>query len=242
METESSLPYSQAPATFCFSRGGVLLALRPNPQAGGPHLVGCPRVLIQFIRSYPPYQRPFLHPQPEDASCRGDRDPQTRKYKLFILFYQYRAHEYACERILYSKLYKQGNTVVKRYGYSLTQLLCTTLGLDESRSCDYGGWLKFCFCDIMIKGIITLVSSKTKVLTSPFYFINNFPIILTDTLTSAFATFLQLQILQATLMLYALWKDKNAGMFFALVIALYLSVYDIMLTVGCVTSSIYCTS
>jgi hypothetical protein len=27
----------------------------PNPQAGGPPLVGCPRLLIQNIRSYPPY-------------------------------------------------------------------------------------------------------------------------------------------------------------------------------------------
>ena len=36
----------------------------------------CPaRLLIQYIRSYPPYRRPFLHPQPEDAPCRGDRDP-----------------------------------------------------------------------------------------------------------------------------------------------------------------------
>jgi hypothetical protein len=24
----------------------------PNPQAGGPHLVGCPRLLIQWIRIY----------------------------------------------------------------------------------------------------------------------------------------------------------------------------------------------
>ena len=63
--------------TFCFSRGGVVSA-SPNPQAGGPPLVGCPRLLIQFIRSYPPYRRPFLHPQLEDATCRGDRDPQTR--------------------------------------------------------------------------------------------------------------------------------------------------------------------
>jgi hypothetical protein len=89
MEPQSSLPYSQAPATkrkhlayeyfvtFCFSRRGFVSA-SPNPQAGGPPLVGCPRLLIQFIRSYPPYRRPFLHPQPEDAPCRGDRDPQTR--------------------------------------------------------------------------------------------------------------------------------------------------------------------
>jgi hypothetical protein len=27
----------------------------PNPQAGEPPLVGCPRLLIQYIRSYPPY-------------------------------------------------------------------------------------------------------------------------------------------------------------------------------------------
>jgi hypothetical protein len=27
----------------------------PNPQAGGPPPVGCPRLLIQYIRSYPPY-------------------------------------------------------------------------------------------------------------------------------------------------------------------------------------------
>jgi hypothetical protein len=27
----------------------------PNPQAGAPPLVGCPRLLIQYIRRYPPY-------------------------------------------------------------------------------------------------------------------------------------------------------------------------------------------
>jgi hypothetical protein len=35
--------------------GEELLAPRPNPQAGGPPLVGCQRLLIQCIRSYPPY-------------------------------------------------------------------------------------------------------------------------------------------------------------------------------------------
>ena len=44
-------------------------------QAGGSALVGYPWLLIQYIRSYPPYWRPFLHPRPEDAPCRGDRDP-----------------------------------------------------------------------------------------------------------------------------------------------------------------------
>jgi len=46
----------------------------PFFQAGGPPLVGCPRLLIRYIRSLPPYCRPFLHPQPEDAPWRGDRD------------------------------------------------------------------------------------------------------------------------------------------------------------------------
>ena len=57
---------------------GRVVSTSPNPQAGGPPLVGCPRLLIQFIRSYPPYRRPFLYPQPEDAPRRGDRDPLTQ--------------------------------------------------------------------------------------------------------------------------------------------------------------------
>ena len=43
-----------------------------------PHtspIVGCPRLLIQNIRSYPPHWRPFLHLKPEDTPCRGGRDP-----------------------------------------------------------------------------------------------------------------------------------------------------------------------
>jgi hypothetical protein len=59
-----------------FLRRGVV-STSPNPQAGGPPLVSCPRLFIQFIRSYLPYRRPFLHPQPEDAPCRGDRDPHS---------------------------------------------------------------------------------------------------------------------------------------------------------------------
>jgi hypothetical protein len=34
--------------------GEELLAPTPNSQAGGPPLVGCPRLLIQYIRSFPP--------------------------------------------------------------------------------------------------------------------------------------------------------------------------------------------
>jgi hypothetical protein len=45
-----------------FLRRGVV-STSPNSQAGGPPLVGCPRLLIQFIYIYPPYRRPFLLPQ-----------------------------------------------------------------------------------------------------------------------------------------------------------------------------------
>ena len=62
--------------TFVFY-GERLLAPCLTPQAGEPPLVGCPRLLIQFIHSYPPYWRPFLHPQSEDALCRGDKDPHS---------------------------------------------------------------------------------------------------------------------------------------------------------------------
>jgi len=60
--------------TEFFYREGVV-STSTNPQSGGPPLVGCPRLLIQFISSYPPYRRSFLCPQPEDATFRGDRDP-----------------------------------------------------------------------------------------------------------------------------------------------------------------------
>jgi hypothetical protein len=37
-----------------FLRRGVI-STSPNTQAGGPPLVGCPRLLIKYIPSYPPY-------------------------------------------------------------------------------------------------------------------------------------------------------------------------------------------
>jgi len=55
--------------------GGGGVSISPIPQAGRPPLVGCPRLLIQYLLSYPPYWRLLLHPQPADAPYRGDRDP-----------------------------------------------------------------------------------------------------------------------------------------------------------------------
>ena len=52
-----------------------VVSTSPNIQDGGPPIAGSPRLLIQYIRSYCPCWRSFLHPQPLDAPCRGDRDP-----------------------------------------------------------------------------------------------------------------------------------------------------------------------
>jgi hypothetical protein len=41
-----------------FLRWGVI-GPTPNPQAGGPPLVGCQRLLIRYVRSYPPYPEDF---------------------------------------------------------------------------------------------------------------------------------------------------------------------------------------
>jgi hypothetical protein len=79
MEPEGSLPHSQKPSTLAGTEGSVrfgglcmwfvtslsfdgeeLLAPRPTPKLED-HFVGCPRLLIRYIRSYP--------------LCRSDRDP-----------------------------------------------------------------------------------------------------------------------------------------------------------------------
>ena len=59
----------------CFLYGEELLA---KPQAVWLNTVGCYKLLIQYIRRYPPYRRQLLQPQPEDEPCLIDKDPQTR--------------------------------------------------------------------------------------------------------------------------------------------------------------------
>ena len=68
--------YVQVRGTYLFRNsaslyGEQLLAPFPTPKAGTPTIVSCPRLLIQYIRSYPPCLSPFLHAQIEDATCRG---------------------------------------------------------------------------------------------------------------------------------------------------------------------------
>ena len=64
---------SPGPRLFVWTFRDKILFLRwwvvstsPIPQAGLLPLIGCPRLL--YIRSYPPYWRPFLLPQPEDGN------------------------------------------------------------------------------------------------------------------------------------------------------------------------------
>jgi hypothetical protein len=45
-----------------------------RPPSWRTPLVGCLRQLLEYICINPPYRKPILHPEPEDALCRGDRD------------------------------------------------------------------------------------------------------------------------------------------------------------------------
>jgi len=76
---------------YLFLRRGIV-SISPKPHAGGPPLVDYPRLLIQYIRSYSPYWKPFLYLQPEDVPYCGDRDPLIADYFLgnilnFFIYY-----------------------------------------------------------------------------------------------------------------------------------------------------------
>ena len=49
------------------------------------NLVSCPRQFSPYIRSYPPYWRPFLYPQPEDAPFCGDWDQIIMGHRRLLL-------------------------------------------------------------------------------------------------------------------------------------------------------------
>jgi hypothetical protein len=53
----ANVPYSETLCNICSMLDFTVRILRslPNLQAGGSPIVGCPRLLIQHIRSYPPY-------------------------------------------------------------------------------------------------------------------------------------------------------------------------------------------
>jgi hypothetical protein len=63
--------------------GDELLAPSPNPQVGGPTLSAVRDCLFNIFAATLHIGGRYLHPQPEDAPCCGDRDPlTTHGYKL----------------------------------------------------------------------------------------------------------------------------------------------------------------
>jgi hypothetical protein len=85
METGVSLPHSQKPATcpylcrlfrnITILYGDDLLAPRPTSKLEDHPLSAARNCLFNVFGATLHNWRPFLHPQPEDAPCRGDRDP-----------------------------------------------------------------------------------------------------------------------------------------------------------------------
>jgi hypothetical protein len=59
-----------------------LLATRPTPKLEDHPLSAVRDWLFNVFAATLHIRRPFLHPQPEDAPCRGDRDPLYRGHKL----------------------------------------------------------------------------------------------------------------------------------------------------------------
>jgi hypothetical protein len=71
---------------------GRVVSPSPNPQSGGPPTVGCPRLLIQYIRSYPPYlERCFL------SATRGRAMPWWQWTYSTWLELSYRSKNYGVE-------------------------------------------------------------------------------------------------------------------------------------------------
>jgi hypothetical protein len=58
-----------------FFYGEELLAPRPNPKLEDHPLLAVHDCLFNVLAATLHNWRPFLHPQPEDAPCRGERDP-----------------------------------------------------------------------------------------------------------------------------------------------------------------------
>jgi hypothetical protein len=64
-----------------------LLAPRPTPKLEDHPLPAVRDCLFNVFAATLHTWRPFLHPQPEDAPCRGDRDPLNMKnYEYFVAY------------------------------------------------------------------------------------------------------------------------------------------------------------
>jgi len=83
---------------------GGFVSTSPKPKVGEPPLVGCPRLHIQFIRSYPPYRRPLLYLQPENAPWLGNMDPLHGLLLLLLLLLLFTAMEFSFGSSPYTRI------------------------------------------------------------------------------------------------------------------------------------------
>jgi hypothetical protein len=88
MEPTGLLPHSQEPAPrddcerfikWQFLGWVVVITSSKPPMEDRP--LSAVHDSLFNIFAATPYWRPFLHPQPEEASCRGDRDPRIMDWK-----------------------------------------------------------------------------------------------------------------------------------------------------------------
>jgi hypothetical protein len=85
MEPKGSLPHSQVPSpgpkpcamfrNMVRFYGEELLTPRPTPKLEGHPLSAVRDCLFHIFAATLHIRRPLLHPQPEEAPCRGDWDP-----------------------------------------------------------------------------------------------------------------------------------------------------------------------
>jgi hypothetical protein len=105
---QNSWPFSVAgvvpkkrsrPEYFCLFRniiifyGEELLAPRPTPKLEDNPLSVVRDCLFNVFAATFRTWRPFLHPKPEDAPCRGDRDPHNTGTAFFTFKYSCNTEE-----------------------------------------------------------------------------------------------------------------------------------------------------
>jgi hypothetical protein len=74
--------------------GEELLAPRPTPKLEDHPLSAVRDCLFHVFAATPHNWRPFLHPQPEDAPCRGDRDPHNTGRVITLFIYTARSDRF----------------------------------------------------------------------------------------------------------------------------------------------------
>jgi hypothetical protein len=65
---------------------GRVVSPPPNPQVGGPPTVGCPRLLIQYIHTYPPYLEAVSSIRnPRTCHAVVTVDPLNMEFKIYTV-------------------------------------------------------------------------------------------------------------------------------------------------------------